>query len=650
MNSALSPAILLLCSTILLLSKPIQAVTAQPLLQGIIVDRRGAPLRNADICLYRAGFTAFGGKTLQSFPQGASRCRKSDRDGRYELYLADRTTYVLLARKKSLWSMRVLVPGATGDTLQSRDTLIAPGTLRFPVRCENAQDHQVQVALAGTPFVYSGTAAGTVEISGVPQGTYAAIIRSLRQGYRTVQCSLRIRSAQTDVFTDTLRVPRESAAWVPEKPVMVATTPAVPPKPTPVPKKPAPAKQTDTVARPTVQPAQTPVNKENSAEVPKRTFQKPAGKPPVVTAPADTFIGIFDTLTLSGTATDDGQVVRMEWDIGATGKFIATGDGKIELPPFKAPVSYLKCIFRATDNEGLSATDTMFIHAALLWMSISPPKELLGRNGHSLVAFNNDLLIIGGNRSDVWSSTDGISWTLITDAAPFGKLFGHTTTVFNNALWIVGGKTGPKTFSNGVWTSSTGALWKKAATLPFDKRVYHSAVTFHGKLWIIGGLCDSETDPFLNDIWSSSDGINWTLVTKNAPFAPRYGHASVVFNNKLYVLGGFNDAVGSPQSFNDVWESADGATWTCTNKAAPFSKDRYHCALAFDNKLWMVGGYDNESGTDRFTDILYTANGTTWTNLTENLTGGNRFFCAAVPLGNRILVSPSDSHKLWIMR
>ncbi|MBN1760816.1 MAG: hypothetical protein JW863_20980 [Chitinispirillaceae bacterium] len=622
--------------------------TEQPMLRGTVYDAQGYAVRNAHLCLYGADYHALDNTEPRIFPQGASRCRKSDRTGTYELYMASRTPYVLLIRKKSLWSMRLVTPDRESDTLFSRDTLRPPGSLRFQVNCENAKDHSVRIALSGTPFTFSGTETGTIEINDVPRGTYAAIIRSVKRGYRTVQCSLRVRSGQTDVFPDTLTIPLAAAAWVPTAPVMVeSVTPpgssveTAPQKKQPV-EKPIPVKK-DTV--PVATPSKTVV-----PPPPQKTFSRLPGKPPVVKAPADTFIGIFDTLTLCGNASDDGSVVSMEWDIGATGKPVVTTTGTVQLPPFKAPVSYLKCIFRATDNEGLSTTDTMFVHAALLWMSVSPPKELLGRNGHSLVSYSNQLLLVAGKRNDVWNSSDGISWTLLTDDAPFGNLFGHTTTVFNGALWIVGGKIGPKLFGTSIWNSSSGARWERASKMPFDKRVYHSAAVFRGKLWIIGGLGDSETDPILNDIWSSADGVNWMLVTKNAPFAPRYGHACTVFNNKLYVLGGFNDAVGSQRSFNDVWESADGVTWTCTDKNAPFSKDRYHCALAFDEKLWMVGGYDNESGVDQFTDILYTANGTIWTDLTGTLKGGNRFFCAAVPFGNRILVSPSDSHKLWIMR
>ena len=56
---------------------------------------------------------------------------------------------------------------------------------------------------------------------------------------------------------------------------------------------------------------------------------------------------------------------------------------------------------------------------------------------------------------------------------------------------------------------------------------------------------------YANDVWYSSDGINWYQATPNANFSKRQSHSSVVFNNKIWVIGG-----GDNTSFyNDVWYS-----------------------------------------------------------------------------------------------
>ena len=55
-------------------------------------------------------------------------------------------------------------------------------------------------------------------------------------------------------------------------------------------------------------------------------------------------------------------------------------------------------------------------------------------------------------------------------------------------------------------------------------------------MWIIGGYGGGTT--FYNDVWSSSDGSSWTKVTDNAGFSARYLHGAVAFKDRLWVIGG----------------------------------------------------------------------------------------------------------------
>jgi hypothetical protein len=58
----------------------------------------------------------------------------------------------------------------------------------------------------------------------------------------------------------------------------------------------------------------------------------------------------------------------------------------------------------------------------------------------------------------------------------------------------------------------------------------------------------------LNDAWSSGDGVNWELETANAPWAPRSEHKCVVFDNKLWLMGGAT----SFDLYSDVWFYQEG--------------------------------------------------------------------------------------------
>ena len=99
---------------------PAASADTSPVLIGTIYDEQGRPVRNADICLYRINFQTIDAAVKHLFPQGATRCRKTDRSGSYDLILPDRAPYLLLARRKTVWVMRIVIPSTDADTLRRR--------------------------------------------------------------------------------------------------------------------------------------------------------------------------------------------------------------------------------------------------------------------------------------------------------------------------------------------------------------------------------------------------------------------------------------------------------------------------------------------------------------------------------------------------
>ena len=121
--------------------------------------------------------------------------------------------------------------------------------------------------------------------------------------------------------------------------------------------------------------------------------------------------------------------------------------------------------------------------------------------------------------------------------------------------------------TNGASVSSTSRSFSTRAirlnetalteNAEFDNQFFSSSVLFDEKLWVIGGA---------NDIWYSENGISWTLATSDAQFPERYFHTSVVFDNKIWVIGG----EGANGLINDVWFSEDGIFWEEATNVAPF--------------------------------------------------------------------------------
>jgi hypothetical protein len=92
-----------------------------------------------------------------------------------------------------------------------------------------------------------------------------------------------------------------------------------------------------------------------------------------------------------------------------------------------------------------------------------------------------------------------------------------------------------------TWTQAT-------ANAQWPARVIHSSVVFDNKMWVMGG---GASGGYLNDIWYSSDGVSWTQATGNADWSARGAHSSVVFDNKMWVIGGDDGS----NVLNDVWYS-----------------------------------------------------------------------------------------------
>ncbi|NMH89924.1 Kelch repeat-containing protein [Flavivirga algicola] len=160
----------------------------------------------------------------------------------------------------------------------------------------------------------------------------------------------------------------------------------------------------------------------------------------------------------------------------------------------------------------------------------------------------------------------------------------------------------------------------------FSKRWGHTTVVYNDKLWVIGG----DDGDGKNDVWSSSNGISWDEVASNAAFSGRWRHTSVVFNNKLWVIGGYD---GTRK--NDVWSSSDGITWTEATSNAPFTGRYGHTTVVYKDKLWVIGGDD----TSKKNDVWSSSDGITWTEVTSNAPFTGRF-------GHTTIVY---NDKLWVI-
>ena len=83
--------------------------------------------------------------------------------------------------------------------------------------------------------------------------------------------------------------------------------------------------------------------------------------------------------------------------------------------------------------------------------------------------------------------------------------------------------------------------WKMATeNAAWSKRDAQTVEFFEGKLWLIGGVGGTAPDysQNKNEVWVSEDGKEWELIIDNPPFGKIRAHESVVFQDKIWILGG----------------------------------------------------------------------------------------------------------------
>ncbi len=250
------------------------------------------------------------------------------------------------------------------------------------------------------------------------------------------------------------------------------------------------------------------------------------------------------------------------------------------------------------------------------------------RDSMGYAVFNEKVWILGGwfdswipCPRDVWSSSDGLNWHLSLDVAPWK--FSDFPIALSHAdrLWVMGGwyngRMPDGAPGNEVWSTFDGELWTSVcSSAGWSPRVGAAAVSFVGKMWVFGGVqnyfqgsvCDQK-----NDVWSSTDGKNWQMVLESAPWVPRAFHQVVVFQDKMWVLGGGN-YLPKYKAFNDVWCSADGLEWTQVSTDCSWAPRLWFSALVYRDCLWVLGGWSKEPFHD-WADAWYSPDGINWTSL-----------------------------------
>ena len=143
--------------------------------------------------------------------------------------------------------------------------------------------------------------------------------------------------------------------------------------------------------------------------------------------------------------------------------------------------------------------------------------------------------------------------------------------------------------------------WIKAtSSANWEDRDSHATVVYKDKIWVMGGVnanghvisenpgnVDYGDSKYFADVWSSPDGTNWQLATNNAAWGERRSVETVDFKGKMWLMGGWGPKVGYK---NDIWSSTDGINWKQEAVSSAWPAREGHQLVVFQGKMWLIGG------------------------------------------------------------
>jgi PKD repeat protein len=194
----------------------------------------------------------------------------------------------------------------------------------------------------------------------------------------------------------------------------------------------------------------------------------------------------------------------------------------------------------------------------------------------------------------------GQQWEALA-SGPSATYHSNALYNYNNVLYYVGGTDGGGVYSTYVYKSTDADTWSTVTSTSVPvKRAFAAYAIFDDKMWLLGGFNQSGS---LNSTQYSTDGINWPLSNATPAWQARDNASAVVYDGKLWLTGGYNITHGA---FTDVWflttANESIGLWTKTSAVLPPISG--HSMAVINGRMFILGGGLNYP--------LYSTDGVAW--------------------------------------
>lgn len=234
--------------------------------------------------------------------------------------------------------------------------------------------------------------------------------------------------------------------------------------------------------------------------------------------------------------------------------------------------------------------------------------------GDRLFAFGDVNVAVGvgtDQRAAVWSSTDAVTWNLITKPATFSTDPSYAVSATadgRGGLYMIGTITTANTSTDALWHSPDGVSWTRITVDQSQVPMFLTIATAGGTAVVTGQV--PELQQARRYAWYSTDGLTWTQAALPGDQNPAWSGPSLIGGG----AGGFE--MLSPTA--EAWHSDDGRTWIKVEPPSPGPAGDYRAfsptSLLVSDGTFVATGRDGGDGGPP--SAWTSADGRTWSRST----------------------------------
>ena len=232
------------------------------------------------------------------------------------------------------------------------------------------------------------------------------------------------------------------------------------------------------------------------------------------------------------------------------------------------------------------------------WIKVGDMPEI--RYAHTVNEINGKIYVVGGlNTEGGTAPTTALVYdrsSRVWDTIPLydnKARGGHTSCVVGGKLYVIGGNDGNRTLATMVMFDPNIG-WVSKDSMSIDRELL-ACVSIDGKIFVMGGLRKvggvldyggvktMEVYDVITETWSQLPD----MPTK------RWGHSAVVYDGKIYVVGGATFYPTTIYKTVEVYNPQD-STWTSQSGLMPTAR---YCLTSclLNNKIYAIDGWFDSS-------------------------------------------------------